>query len=114
MRYQLNFPANRNDQDAQNVIGQYLTQEGFSMVMYKGEYVWKKGVGFLTAPQYVKATCQNGWVYLEAWIRFAILPGVYLGEMGLTGFFGAVPKKMLRDRVNMLASLLSQVPAQTR
>ena len=114
MRYQLNFPANRGDQDAQNVIGQYLTQEGFSLVMYKGEYVWKKGMGFFAAPQYVKAACQNGWVYLEAWLRFAILPGVYVGEMGLTGFFAALPKKMLRDRVNMLATLLGQPPAQPR
>lgn len=37
---------------------------------------------------------------LEAWIKFAILPGVYVGEMGTKGFVGALPKQLLKERVD--------------
>lgn len=39
-------------------------------------------------------------VGVQAWIKFAILPGVYAGEMGLKGFWGIAIKKMLQARVN--------------
>ena len=106
MRYQQVFPANRSDQEAQNVIAQYLSQEGFTSTQYKGEAVWKKGMGFFAGPQYIKAYCQNGQVHLEAWMRVALFPGVYVGEMGMNGIVGGLPKKVLRDRVKMLTQLL--------
>ena len=42
----------------------------------------------------------DGSYVLEAWIKFAILPGVYVGEMGTKGFVGALPKQLLKERVD--------------
>ena len=83
-------------------IGQYMQNEGFSLVDYKGYKVWKKGVGMLTAPQYLSVQYQDNVIYIEAFLRNAILPGVYAGEMGLDGFYGAIPKELLKQRVNAL------------
>ena len=110
MRFHQSFPSNRSDQDTLAVAAQYLAQEGFTSVMYRGESVWKKGMGVMAGPQYVKVACQNGQVTLEAWVRFAILPGVYVGELGITGGLAAIPKKLLRDRVRTLTLLLGQSP----
>lgn len=61
----------------------------------------EKGVGLLTAPQFLKLSVNNDGSYvLEAWIKFAILPGVYVGEMGTKGFVGALPKQLLKERVD--------------
>lgn len=74
----------------------------------KDENVWKKGKGVLTGPQYIKLTPLNDGTYiLEAWVKFAILPGVYVGEMGITGFFGAIPKSFLKARVEMIFQCLN-------
>jgi len=80
-------------------IEQYLTSEGFTQVNYKGVVAWKKGVGILTAPQYVIISNGPDYIQVEAFIRNAILPGVYVGEMGIDGFYGAIPKSLLKTRV---------------
>ncbi len=87
-------------------INQYMTNEGFQLVDYKGQKVWKKGVGMLTAPQYFSIQYKDNTIYLEAFIRFALLPGVYVGEMGINGFFGAVPKQLLKQRVNTVENYI--------
>ena len=48
-------------------------------------------------------------MHVEAFIRWTILPGVYVGKMALdNGSVGAIPKSMLMDKVNTLLRLLSQ------
>lgn len=90
----------------------FFGKEGFKLIDYQGEAVWKKGVGMIAAPQFIKLSYQNGWIHLEAWIKFAILPGVYCGEMGLDGFWGFAVKDALRGKVNTLISLLCQPAVQ--
>ena len=93
----------------------FLGKEGFALVTYRGESVWKKGHGLLTAPQFIKLEYAGGVVHLEAWIKWAVLPGVYCGEMGLDGAMGFAVKAALRKRVDMLVALLYQpanIPAQ--
>lgn len=90
----------------------FFDKEGFKLIDYQGEAVWKKGIGMLTAPQFIKLSYQNGWIHLEAWIKFAVLPGVYCGEMGLDGFWGFAIKDALRGKVNTLISLLCQPSVQ--
>ncbi len=98
----------RSDDDIRNVVTSYLSSEGFTNTTYKGEQVWKKGVGMVAAPQFLKVNFQNGQVQIEAWIKYALLPGVYVGEMGLSGFVGVAVKKPLKERVNTLIALLQQ------
>lgn len=92
--------------DIHNKIEKYLTSEGFKQMDYKGEQIWKKGIGLMLGPQFVKLTLQGTSIELEAWIRFALLPGIYVGEMGISGFVGLIPKKLLKKRVQQIESLL--------
>ena len=77
-----------------------------------GETIWKKGHGVMTAPKFLKVGFLNGQVHIEAWLKYPILPGVYVGEMGTTGFFAAVPKASLKKDVDKLINQLCIPPVQ--
>lgn len=112
-RFVADMPTGKPDDMVQFIVQDYLTKEGFKQVLYKKtEQVWKKGSGVLTAPQYIKVLTNQGNVHLEAWMRYVILPGVYVGEMDLSGGWGFAIKALLKNRVDGLARLLYQpVPA---
>lgn len=95
------YQSGKPDDFIKFVSEDFFAKEGFRQVNYKGETVWKKGVGFLTAPSFISFRYSQGNIHLEAWIKS-------FGEHGLDGFYGAVPKKALKNRVDALMSLLSQ------
>ncbi len=97
MEYQLNKP----DDFIQFVANDFLMKEGFQLVNYKGEQVWKRGTGMITAPSYVKFLYGGGKIHIEAWIRS-------MGEQDLNGAMAAIPKSQLRSRVDRLVQLLHQ------
>ena len=99
-RYQKAMQTPNPSETYAPAINQYMLNEGFTLVDYKGQKVWKKGFGVVTCPQYFSIQYQENVIYLEAFIRYAILPGVYVGEMGIDSFFAAVPKSLLKQRVN--------------
>lgn len=96
-RFVAEMPTGKPDDMVRFIAEDYLNKEGFKQKIYKGEQVWKKGTGMLTAPQFIKFSTYQGNVHLEAWIKQAILPGVYVGEMGLNGAYGFAIKKLLKD-----------------
>jgi len=87
-------------------ITEYMTAEGFKLIDYKGQMTWKKGSGWVTAPQYLGIQYGPDYVQIDAFIKYALLPGVYIGEMGTDGFFGAVPKSLLNNRVKALETFI--------
>lgn len=95
-------------------LSQYMTNEGFKLVDYKGQKVWKKGVGIATAPQFFSIQYQGNTIYLDAFLRYPILPGVYVGEMGITGFFGALPKGLLKTRVHAVEMYIANLWQQQK
>lgn len=105
-RYVKELPVNKSPEQIQVIANQFFNQEGFKQVTYKGEQVWKKGMGILTGPQYISVKASPEIAKVEAWIKFALLPGVYLGELGLDGFVGAIPKSLLKGKVTRLEQLL--------
>lgn len=107
-RFVTEFISTLPDETISLVAQDFFAKEGFSYTEYNGEMVWKKGVGALTAPQFIKLEFQNSRVRIHAWLKWAILPGVYCGEMGLTGFWGFAVKQMLKGRVDNLIALLTQ------
>ncbi len=107
-RFVTEFTINQPKEFVDFILKDFCAKEGFEYTQFKGENVWKKGIGMMTAPQFIKVEYQNGKVHLEAWMKYAILPGVYCGEMGLTGFWGFAVKQMLKSRVDALIALLQQ------
>ena len=100
-RYIADYTINKPDDLIKFIAEDFLTKEGFRQTVYKGETVWKKGVGAVSAPQFIKLQYGQGNVHLEAWIKS-------FGEHGVTGFYGALPKSELNSRVQTLVRLLSQ------
>ena len=107
-RFVANMPTGKPDDMVRFIAEDYLNKEGFKQITYKNEVVWKKGNGLVTGPQFIKLETMNGNVHLEAWIKTALLPGVYVGEMGVDGAYGVVLKQALKGRVDTLARLLYQ------
>lgn len=83
-------------QEANKRIESILSLRGFKLINYHGESVWKKGNGALTAMQYIKIEYSAGGATISAWVQ-AGLGSVGGGEMDLTGFVAALPKKMLMN-----------------
>ncbi len=108
-RFIAEFACNKPDDMIKFISEDFFLKEGFEVANVKGEIVWKKGVGMMTAPQFVKLIYGGGKVHIEAWLKYAILPGVYAGEMGLDGFMGALPKANLKKRVDTLIGLINQL-----
>ena len=107
-RYMIELPVNKSSEQIADITARYMSAQGFILATVNGEQVWKKGDGFLVAPQCVLVKTIAGSVKVEAWIKFVLLPFVFVGEMGLDGLVGALPKSMLKDKVNKLVSLIAQ------
>jgi hypothetical protein len=107
-RYVAEIPAHRPFETVRRQIEDYLRNESFKETQRGGETVWKKGMGLITGPQFVKFGPAGNAVKLEAWIKFALLPGIYLGEIGIKGFFGAIPKRKLRHRVEEIEKIIQR------
>ncbi|MBN1524934.1 MAG: hypothetical protein JW904_10645 [Spirochaetales bacterium] len=105
-RYLNEITSTKSEKELNELIQSFMAKEGFVQTNYNGENVWKKGMGILTAPQFMTTEVKDKSVKLQAWIKFAILPGVYAGEMGITGFFAFAIKKMLKNRVENLQRLI--------
>lgn len=91
-----------------NAIHSYLTSEGYTYMQYDNENVFKKGMGIMCGPSFIKVSFAPNAVRLEAWMKYALLPGVYVGEIGLTGFVGAAVKGPLKNRVAQIESMIRQ------
>lgn len=93
-------PTPYSPEQVNDILNQFTSMKKFRLVNYKGDQVLKKGDGFFTAAMYLKVLTSPGMVHIEAWIRA-------MGEQGLDGFVGAIPKQMLRTAVNDLTAMLS-------
>lgn len=108
-RYIKSFSTNLSFAEFHDLVCGYLQKEGFKQKNIKGEDVWQKGSGWLTAPQFITALYCGNHIELTAFIKYAIIPGVwYCGESDLSGFVGCIPKKALEANVTALEQCLQQ------
>lgn len=107
-RFETDFIINQPDEFVRFIVQDFFSKEGFTYTEYKGEYVWRKGNGWITAPQFIKVDYINGQIHIEAWLKNVLLPGVYFGEMDLKGGYGILLKKELQKSVDALIALLQQ------
>ncbi|HVZ38081.1 MAG TPA: hypothetical protein VHI13_02305 [Candidatus Kapabacteria bacterium] len=103
-RYQNTISTDEPADELNNNITGYLMEEGFKLVD-PGQNIWKKGMGIMLGPQLIRFEINPGKLHLEAWIQFALFPGVYVGEMGIDGAFAFVPKRLLKKRVADIEAL---------
>lgn len=89
-------------------INQYMAREGYTYKTYKGENLFKKGTGMLSAPTFIKVTLTNAGARVEAFIKTAIIPGIYVGESSFESSYGALPKSVLKTRVEVVENIIMQ------
>ncbi len=88
-------------------LGQYLQSEGYEYINYHDENVFQKGKGLVAAPSFFKFLFSGNTMKLEAWIKYAIFPGVYVSEIGdLDGFAGSVIKKQVKKRIEAIDQIM--------
>ena len=97
-RYINTIPTRKSPEELTRSIERYLREEGFKL-FDPDQNIWKKGMGWMLGPQFIRFEVDPRELYLEAWIKFALLPGVYMGEMGIVGAFAFIPKRKLKARV---------------
>lgn len=107
-RYHNEFRFMGDPKPVMQQIHNYLMSEKYEYLDFKGELVYKKGMGVATGPSFVKIMAGNELIVVEAWIKFAALPGVYAGETGIDGVLGAIPKSFLKTRVQYVESIITQ------
>ena len=105
-RYVNDITTSKGADEVQRTVSEFLTLEGFQRAGYGPEEVWRKGSGVMMGPQFIKVAPVNGHIHLEAWVKYAILPWVTVGEMGTEGLMNAAPKRKLKARVEKLEQLL--------
>lgn len=107
-RFKTEIQLNKPNEFVNFITKDFFDKENFTYKEVKGEGVWQYGVGLITSPQFIKVNYNNGVLFIEAWLKFSLLPGMYCGEMGVTGFVGAMPKKSLKGKIDQLILLLNQ------
>lgn len=96
---------NQPEDFVQFLMDDFMNKNGFKKKTHKGEEVWQEGDGFLTMARFIRYDYTGGNFHLEAWIGKR-------KENGLTGFVGALPKKMFRETLEELIRLLHQPLSQ--
>lgn len=105
-RYCNVLPFYGEPQTAFNQIYQALTASGFKYVQYQNENVFQKGTGLLTGPTFVKVSFYGQTAQVEAWMKYALFPGVFVGEIGMTGFVGWAVKGTMKNAVRQMEGIL--------
>jgi hypothetical protein len=113
-RYAKTLSTGRSGDEAQRIVNEYMQSEGLKYVDERGEMVWRKGVGALTTPQFIKADVSaDGVVSIQAWMAgAALIPGVWGGEIDpFDGSpYGFAIKAALKKRINELENRLGGTP----
>lgn len=113
-RYVVDIPLNKPNDFVDFILKDFLEKKGFFRANYEGVSVWQCGNGVLVAPKFLYCTYVNGILHIEAWLKFAWLPGVYSGEMNLEGFYGWAVKSAYKKDIEQLIQLLQQPLPQDR
>lgn len=107
-RYVKDFQFNADANVLFNQLNNYLVSEGYEYIQYDGENVFKKGTGMLSNPTYFKFDFQGSTIRLETWMKYALFPGVYVGELGTTGFVGSAVKGAWKRRIAQIEAIILQ------
>ena len=102
-KYTNTIPTSKPPAVLLDAIASYLKTNGFQLADAE-QNIWKKGSAFAN-PLFVRCQTQPQSLTVEAWLRFVLLPGVYLGEYDLEGMFLIVQKRQLKKYVEAIEQL---------
>lgn len=105
-RYIRDFRLKEPPEQSFAKISQFLSTSGFTYQNVDGENIFKKGDGWIAAPTCIKVTYGPEAVRLEGWLKYAVLPGVYAGDLGRSGFVGCAVKGNLNSCFDWCQHLL--------
>ena len=92
----------RNAANAEIIIQNMLTQEGFQLILENNEQVWKCGNGQWISMKYLKFEFPDATtVHITGWVKSTIGP-----EQNLDGVIGGLPKKQLRQLIQRIQSAI--------
>lgn len=105
-RYVRDFPLNGTPEQMYETVRQYLMSEGYVETQVKGENVLKKGDGWVSGPTCFKFSFYPSFMRMETWMMYAVLPGVFAGEIGTEGFVGCAVKGPWKNRIAHIEGML--------
>ena len=108
-RYIRDFMIKTDPQPVLAAVFNYLQSEGYEYTELDGEKVYKKGKGWVTGPSIFKIYQYGAAIRLETWMKYAIAPGLYVGELDTTGFVGSAVKGPWKNRIAHIEQLLSSI-----
>lgn len=89
-------------------IHNYLIAQGYKFKQRGAEGIYQKGAGLMMGPTFLKFTIMGNGARIEGWQEYAVLPGVYAGEMDIDSFIGIATKGPLKERFRYMESLIIQ------
>lgn len=110
-RYVKTFNLNAPIETVFADVKRFLDSEKFIETFYNNEKVFQKGNGWLTNPTFFKFSYENNTLKFEGWMQYAIAPGVFLGELGTTGFVGCLLKGPFKKRINLIEEIIMKYTA---
>lgn len=97
-----------NAESFRPVIEDFLFSEGYKAKNKDGELVYQKGSGLMMGPTFIRFLANGNYARVEVWMKYAVLPGVYVGELDNSSIVGSAVKGPLKKRVNYIESLIMQ------
>lgn len=78
-----------------------LKKNGYKQVDYKGEQVWKKGTGLMTAMEFIKIEYSPSYLTIYGWTQVGV-GKAGLSEMSLDGVVAMLPKKAVMKVIEQI------------
>lgn len=106
-RTTLNCPP----QEAFGRLVGYFRSRGYAPSDYRGEMIWKEGIGMLTAMHYIKISLLPGDVFqISGWVMSGLGKAAIPAEMNLSGALGVIPKKQVQSVISGMLPIISSDP----
>lgn len=104
-RSEIVFPCRMDPAQALAIAEGILVENGYEYINRKGELVWKKGTGMMTAMQYMKVVPLADALWVQGWVQVG-MGDAGLSDMCLDGIAGSIPKKMVRNLIDKIGQCI--------
>lgn len=88
-------------------IRNILANDGYKLINYNDEKVWKMGTGLMTAMHYIKFEFSDNVLCISGWVQVGV-GSVGGKEHDLTGFTAVIPKKSVAKTMAKIEAVAKQ------